>query len=71
MPQLSESCFIKGLCEDIGELIVCTYIRLVNITSIDVVLDEMVADLYVLRLVMLNGIMSCSAPPFAKGRTPV
>jgi hypothetical protein len=27
MPQLSESCFIKGLREDVGELIICTYIR--------------------------------------------
>jgi hypothetical protein len=27
MPQLSESCFIKGLCEDVGELIIFTYIR--------------------------------------------
>jgi hypothetical protein len=27
MPQLSESCFIKGLHEDVGELIIYTYIR--------------------------------------------
>jgi hypothetical protein len=58
MPQLSESCFIKGLREDIGELIICTNIRQVNITSIDVVPDEVMPDLNVLRLVVLNGIMS-------------
>jgi hypothetical protein len=58
MPQLSESCFIKGLREDVGELIICTYIRQVNITSIDVVPDEVMLDLNVLHLVMLNGIMS-------------
>jgi hypothetical protein len=58
MPQLSESCFVKGLRENVGELIICTYIRQVNITSIDVVLDEVMPDLNVLRLVVLNGIMS-------------
>jgi hypothetical protein len=39
-------------------LIVCSYIRKVNITSVDVVPDEVVVDLYVLHLVVLNGIMS-------------
>jgi hypothetical protein len=58
MPQLLESCFIKGLCEDVSELIICTYIRQVNITSIDVVPDEVVPDLNVLRLIVLNRIMS-------------
>jgi hypothetical protein len=58
MPQLLESCFIKGLREDIGELIICTYIRQVNIISIDVVPDEVMPDLNVLHLIVLNGIMS-------------
>jgi hypothetical protein len=58
MPQLSESCFIKGLREDVSELIICTYIRQVNITLIDVVPDEVMPDLNVLCLVVLNGIMS-------------
>jgi hypothetical protein len=58
MPQLSESCFIKGLHEDVDELIICTYIRQVNITSIDVVPDELMPNLNVLRLVVWNGIMS-------------
>jgi hypothetical protein len=58
MPQLSESCFIKGLRENVGELIICTYIRKVNVTSIDVISDEMMMDLNVLRLVVLNRIMS-------------
>jgi hypothetical protein len=58
MPQLSESCFIKGLREDVSELIICTYIRQVNITLIDVVPDKVMLDLNVLRLVVLNEIMS-------------
>jgi hypothetical protein len=58
MPQLSESFFIKGLREDVGELIICTYIRKVNITSIDVVPDEVMPDLNVLHLVVLNQIMN-------------
>jgi hypothetical protein len=58
MPQLSESCFIKGLREDVSELIIYTYIRQDNITSIDVFLDEVMPDLNVLHLVVLNGIMS-------------
>jgi hypothetical protein len=58
MSQLLESCFIKGLCENVGELIICTYIRKVNVTSIDVVSDEVMPDLNVLRLVVLNRIMS-------------
>jgi hypothetical protein len=58
MPQLSESCFIKGLREDVGKLIIYTYIRKVNITSIDVIPDEVMSDLNVLRLVVLNRIMS-------------
>jgi hypothetical protein len=58
MPQLSESCFIKGLRENVSELIICTYIRKVNVTSIDVVPDEVMTDLNVLRLVVLNRIMS-------------
>jgi hypothetical protein len=58
MPQLSKSCFIKGLHENIGELIICTYIRKVNVTSIDVVPDEVMTDLNMLRLVVLNRIMS-------------
>jgi hypothetical protein len=58
MPQLSESCFIKGLREDISELIICIYIRSVNITSVDMVPDEVVANLDVLGLVVLNWITS-------------
>jgi hypothetical protein len=58
MPQLSESCFIKRLCENVGELVLCTYIRQVNLTSVEMVTDKVVADLDVLGLVMLNRIMS-------------
>jgi hypothetical protein len=58
MPQLLESCFIKGLCENVSELIICTYIRKVNVTSIEMVPDEVMTDLNVLRLVVLDRIMS-------------
>jgi hypothetical protein len=58
MPHVSKYCFIKGLREDIGELVLCTYIRSINLTSVDVVPDEVVVDLDVLGLVVLDRIMS-------------
>ena len=53
MPQFSEPCFVKWLCEDICKLVLCTYIRQVNVSSSDMVPDEMMTNLNVLRLVVL------------------
>ena len=57
MPQFTESCFVKWLGEDVGKLIFGTYIRQVNITSSNMITDEVMADLNVLCLVVLHQVV--------------
>ena len=52
-----ESWFIKGLREDIGKLILGGDIREINITLLNMIPNEMMANLDMLRLGVLNGIL--------------
>ena len=57
MPQFTESCFVKWLRENVGKLVFGTYISQVNITSSNMITDEVMADLSVLRLVVLHRVV--------------
>ena len=57
MPQLSEPCLIKWLREDVRKLHLGTYIREVNISTTYMFSDEVVADLNMLGLHVLHGIV--------------
>ena len=57
MPQFPKSCLVKWLGENISKLLLCTYIRQVNITSSDMIPDEVMPDFNMLRLVMLHWIV--------------
>ena len=57
MPQLSESCFIKWLRENIRKLVFGTYIRQVNIPASNMIPDEVMTNLNMLRLVLLHRVV--------------
>ena len=57
MSQFPEPCFVKWLREYIDKLVFGTYIRQVNISSSNMIPDEVMANLNVLRLVVLHRVV--------------
>ena len=57
IPQLSKSCLIKGLGEDVGELILGPDIREMDITLLHMLSNEVMTNLDVIRLGVENGVV--------------